>query len=292
MAYFIHLAILFSIYAIIGLSLNLVVGYTGLLSVAQAAFYGIGAYATALLLVNAGFNFFLAALTGIIISAIAALLIGIVLSRFDGDYYALASLGFSVIAFSIFLNWQSLTRGPLGIPGIPRPNLELGIMNYEFSSNLSFLILASLFLILIYFLSRFIVNSSFGRVLRAIREDEKAIEVFGYKAINYKLVIFVIGAMIAAVAGSLYASYITYIDPSTFSVNESIFILAIIILGGLASLRGSVLGAAFLILLPEFLRFVGFPDAIAAQMRQAVYGLLLVLLMLYRPQGLVGEYRL
>src|SRR5882672_1730585 len=123
MEYFIHLAILICIYAILALSLNLVVGYTGLLSVAEAAFYGIGAYVTALLLVGAGFNFFLAMLVGILISGLAALLIGLVLSRFDGDYYALASLGFSVIAYSIFLNWQSLTRGPLGIPGIPKPNL-------------------------------------------------------------------------------------------------------------------------------------------------------------------------
>ncbi len=288
MEYFIHLAILICIYAILGLSLNLVVGYTGLLSVAQAAFYGVGAYVTALLLVNVGLNFFLAMLVGIVVSAIAALLIGLVLSRFDGDYYALASLGFGVIVYSIFLNWQSLTRGPLGIPGIPKPNF-LGLV---ISDNLSYLIMALVFLVAVYFVSRFIVNSSFGRTLKAIREDEKAIEVFGYRAINYKLVIFVIGAMIAAIAGSLYASYITYVDPSTFSVNESIFILAIIILGGLASLRGSLLGAAFLILLPEFLRFVGFPDTIAAQMRQAVYGFLLVLLMLYRPQGFLGEFKL
>ena len=128
--------------------------------------------------------------------------------------------------------------------------------------------------------------------MKAIREDEKAIQIFGYKTLNYKLTVFVVGAMMAAAAGSLYAAYITYIDPSTFTVNESIFIIAIIILGGLASLRGSLIGAVFLILLPEFLRFVGFPDEIAAQMRQAVYGLLLILLMLYRPQGIVGEYKL
>jgi branched-chain amino acid transport system permease protein len=102
----------------------------------------------------------------------------------------------------------------------------------------------------------------------------------------------VISAMIAAIAGSFYAAYISYIDPSTFTVDASILIIAIIILGGLASLRGSLIGAVFIILLPEFLRFVGFPDAIAAQMRQAVYGLLLILLMLYRPQGFVGEYKL
>ena len=288
MEYFIHLAILISIYAILGLSLNLVVGYTGLLSVAQAAFYSIGAYATALLLVNNGWNFFLAALIGILATGLVALLIGLVLSKFDGDYYALASLGFGIILYSVFLNWQSVTNGPLGIPGIPRPNL----FGFTFSDNFSFLLLSVFFVLLIYLVSRFIVNSSFGRILKAIREDEKAIQVFGYKTLHYKLTIFVIGAMMAAVAGSLYAAYITYIDPSTFTVTESIFIIAIIILGGLASLRGSLIGAVFLVLLPEFLRFVGFPDEIAAQMRQAVYGLLLVLLMLYRPQGLVGEYKL
>jgi branched-chain amino acid transport system permease protein len=288
MAYLIHLAILISIYAILGLSLNLVVGYTGLLSVAEAAFYGIGSYATALLLVNLGWNFFLALVIGMVIAGVIALLIGLVLSKFAGDYYALASLGFGVIIYSVFLNWQGLTNGPLGIPGIPRPNL----FGFIFSDNLSFLILSVFFVLLAYFVSWFIAESSFGRILKAIREDEKAIQVFGYKTLNYKLTIFVIGAMLAALAGSLYAGYITYIDPSTFTVNGSIFIIAVIILGGLASLRGSIIGAVFLVLLPEFLRFVGFPDEIAAQMRQAVYGLLLILLMLYRPQGLVGEYKL
>ena len=288
MPYLIHLAILIGIYAILGLSLNLVVGYTGLLSVAQSAFYGIGAYVTALLLVNNGWNFFPAMVVGVLASGIIALAIGLVLSKFDGDYYALASIGLGVIIYSVFLNWQSLTGGPLGIPGIPRPVL----FGFAFSDNLSFLILTFAFVVLVYFASRFIVNSSFGRVLKTIREDEKAVQVFGYKTLNYKLAIFVIGAMMAAIAGSLYAAYITYIDPSTFTVNGSIFVIAIIILGGLASLRGSIIGAVFLVLLPEFLRFVGFPDEIAAQMRQAVYGLLLILLMLYRPQGLVGEYKL
>jgi branched-chain amino acid transport system permease protein len=219
---------------------------------------------------------------------VIAYVMGLVLSKFSGDYYALASLGFGVIAYSIFLNWQSLTNGPLGIPGIPRPNL----FGFVFSDNTAFLVLSLVALIVIWAISKFIVGSSFGRVLKAIREDEKAIQVFGYRTLNYKLVIFVIAAAMAAVAGSLYAAYITYIDPTTFNIFSSIFIIAIIILGGLASLRGSIIGAAFLVLLPEFLRFVGFPDEIAAQMRQAVYGLLLVLLMLYRPQGLVGEYKL
>lgn len=288
MEYLIHLAIFFAIYAILGISLNLVVGYTGLLSVTHAAFYGIGAYATAILLTQTGVGFFLSVILGIIVTAIISFLIGAVLSRFDGDYYTLGSFGFNAIVFSVFLNWQDLTRGPLGIPGISKPEL-FGI---NFSSNFAFLILALLFLILIYLVSRFIVNSSFGRVLKAIREDEKAIQVFGYNTLYFKLAIFVISAGMAAVAGSLFASYITFIDPSSFNLMESIFILAIIILGGLANLRGSILGALFLILLPEILRFVGFPTDIAAQMRQVVYGLILIFLMLYRPQGLIGEYKL
>ncbi len=152
---------------------------------------------------------------------------------------------------------------------------------------MSLIVLAIVFLV-----CRLIVNSSFGRVLKAIREDEKAIQIFGYNTTYYKLAIFVIGAMMAAIAGSLFASYLTFISPSVVTLRESIFILAIIILGGLGSLRGSILGALFLILLPEALRFVGLPDSIAAQMRQVIYGMILILLMLYRPQGLVGEYKL
>jgi len=289
MEYLIHLAILFAIYAVLGVSLNLVVGYTGLLSVTHAAFYGIGAYTTALLLTQSGgMGFFPSIALGIILTLIISFLIGLVLSKFKGDYYALGSLGFNTIAFAVFLNWHNLTRGPLGIPGISRPEL-FGI---DFSNNLNFLMLVLVFLGLVYFASRFIVASSFGRVLKAIREDEEAIQVFGYNTLYFKLTVFVIGAGMAAIAGSFFASYITFIDPSSFTLTESVFILATIILGGLANLRGSILGALFLILLPEILRFVGFPADIAAQMRQVVYGVILILLMLYRPQGLIGEYKL
>ncbi len=270
------------------MSLNLVVGYTGLLSVTHAAFYGVGAYATAILLTQTGVGFFTSIIFGAVIAVLASFLIGIVLSKFKGDYYALGTFGFNTIIFAIFLNWQSLTRGPLGIPGIAKPEL-FGI---NFANNFNFLILAMVFLILMYFAARFVANSSFGRVLKAIREDETAIAVFGYNTVYFKLAIFVISAAMAAIAGSLFASYITFIDPSNFRLMESVFMLAIIILGGLANLQGSILGALFLVVLPEILRFIGFPSDIAAQMRQVVYGVILILLMLYRPQGLIGKYKL
>ncbi|KKU40966.1 MAG: Inner-membrane translocator [Candidatus Wolfebacteria bacterium GW2011_GWB2_46_69] len=268
--------------------MNLVVGYAGLLSVAHAAFYGIGAYVTAIALTQYGINFFVSVLLGMLLSGIVSLLVGMVFSKFRDDYYALASLGFNVIVFSIFLNWESMTKGPLGIPGVGKPT----VFGYEIASNGTFLLLAIALFALVYMVATKIDGSSFGRVLKAIREDEQALEVFGYRVEYFKLAIFVIGAAMASVAGSLFASYITYVDPSSFSLNESIFILAIVIMGGLGSIRGTLAGALFLVLLPEALRFVGLPTDIAAQSRQVIYGAILVLLMVYRPRGFVGEYEL
>jgi branched-chain amino acid transport system permease protein len=286
--YLVHLAILSSIFAILAVSLDLVMGYTGLLSVTHAAFYGIGAYVVALLLKGYGLNFFVALVIAIIFTMVIAFLIGLVLSKFKTDYYALASLGFNVIVYAIFLNWQSVTHGPLGIPGIPRPE----IFGFSFSENIMFLVLSVVLLGAVYGIAYFLTHSSFGRVLTAIREDEEAVSVFGYHTPSYKLIIFTLAAGMAAIGGGLFATYITFIDPSSFTINESILVLAIVILGGAGSLRGPLLGAIILILLPEALRFVGFPSDIAAQMRQVIYGLILVFLMLYRPQGIFGKYRL
>lgn len=288
MEYLIHIAILMCIYGVLALSLNLTVGEAGLLNVSQAAFYGIGAYTTALLMLNLHVNFFLATIAGMIITGLIAFVIGIIFSRLREVYYAFATIGFAAIAYGIMLNWQTLTQGPLGLPGISRPVF----LGFQFSENIFFLGLALVILAMVYGVHSFITESSFGRVLRAIREDEEAVSVFGYATSYYKLVIFVIGAMLAAVAGSLFASYITFIDPSSFPIFESIFILSIVILGGLGSARGALLGTFVLILLPEALRFVGFPSEIAAQMRQVIYGLLLILFMLYRPQGLLGTFRM
>src|SRR3989344_1627275 len=199
MEYLIHLAILVGIYSVLGISLNLVVGYAGLLSITQAAFYGIGGYSTAILLSNFGMNFFLSVIIGVAITVVVSLAIGYVLSRFRGDFFALGSFGFNIIIYSIMLNWQGLTRGPLGIPGISRPNL----FGFVLSDNIHFLALVAVIVALIYFVSLYVVNSSFGQILKAIREDEDAISVFGYNTLFYKLTIFVISSGMAAVAGSL-----------------------------------------------------------------------------------------
>ena len=136
-----------------------------------------------------------------------------------------------------------------------------------------------------------ITSSPFGRVLKAIREDETAAQSLGKNTSRYKLLSFMVGAFFAGIAGSLYAHYITFIDPSSFTVMESITVLLMVIFGGMGSISGSIVGAVILVVIPELLRFVGLPSSIAAPMRQMLYGLLLVLLMLKRPQGLMGTYR-
>ncbi|NOZ69506.1 MAG: branched-chain amino acid ABC transporter permease [Deferribacteres bacterium] len=287
MDYLIHIAVYFTIFSITGMSLNLIVGYTGLFSITHASFYGIGAYTTALLLTRLGAGFMMSVALGVLITFAAALLVGMVLSRFSDDYFAIVSLGFSTIVFAVLLNWQGLTRGGQGIFGVPRAS----VFGYRLVSNADFLMLSTAFFVVTFFICRFIVNSSFGRVLKAIREDEAAVRIFGYNTVYYKLAIFVTGSMMAAAAGSLYASYIGYIDPSVSGVNESIFMFVIIILGGLGNLYGPLLGAVFLILLPEGLRYLGLPVIVSAKIQEFIYGMVLTALMLCRPQGLVGEYK-
>ncbi|MBI2623637.1 MAG: branched-chain amino acid ABC transporter permease [Candidatus Liptonbacteria bacterium] len=287
MSYLIHLSTLFSIYAILGVSLNLLIGYTGLISVMHAAFFGVGAYATALLMTKLGLNFFLAAILGAVISGVIGCAIGWLFARLGGDYYVMGSVAWNFIVVSILINWESLTNGPLGIPGIPKPSLG----GFSFGSNVPFLILSLIFLVCVYAISRWVVRSSFGRVIKAVREDEEAARVFGYHTLFFKVAVSGIATAMAGIAGALFASYITFIEPTTFSVMESVLILAIVIFGGFANIRGSLLGAFALVLIPEALRFAGFSADIAANMQQLVYGLVLVLFMLYRPQGLIGEYR-
>ena len=287
MDYFFHLIFIAGYWAIAAMSLNLILGYTGLLSVTHAAFIGIGAYSVAILTTAFGVNAFWGLLLGMALAGVVAFLIGIVLSRFRGDYYMLVTLGFNVVVYGLFLNLHDLTGGPLGIPSIPRPSLFGFVIRPGFSY---FLVMVGAVL-LIYFAARFITKSSFGRVLAAIREDEDAISVFGYSVQKYKLLIFVIGAMIAAFLGAIITPYLTYIDPNNYVIHESIAIFIVAIFGGLGSLRGSILGAIVLTLVPELLRFVGFPSSIAGDMRQLVYGLVLVVLMLYRPQGLRGKFK-
>ena len=287
MEYFLHVFVICGIYSILTLSLNLVVGYTGLVSLGHAAFFSIGAYISALLALNLGISPWIGLIAGACGAAVFGVVIGMPSLRLKGDYLALATFGAGMIVYSIAKNWVSLTRGPMGLPGIP----GFSVFGFSLESTWSYLILVIVFTLVTVFVLQRLVGGAYGRVLRSIREDEIASETLGKYVAKYKLQVFVVGAFFAGIAGSLYAHYITFIDPSSFTVMESITILLMVIFGGMGSIKGSLVGAIMLVMFPEMLRFLGMPSSIAAPMRQMIYGLLLVVFMIKRPQGLLGKYR-
>ena len=194
-----------------------------------------------------------------------------------------------MIIYTILYNWIDVTRGPYGIPGIPGIKL-FGI--WEISGVWSYSILTTILSVVVVLFFKRIKYSPYGRVLKAIRSDELSVKALGRNSVLFKSWAFFLSAAISGLAGLIYASYVSYIDPTSFTLDESIFIISALFIGGVGNVKGPVLGAAFVVLLPELLRFVGLPDAIAANLRQIIYGLALVLVMYFRPQGLWGETEL
>lgn len=286
MTYFLHILVIAGIYVILAESLNLVVGFAGIPAMGHAAFSCIGAYVSALLALNFGVSPWLGMLAGAIAGGVLGLIVAYPALRLKGDYLAIATFGAGVIVYNVANNWMGLTRGPMGLPGIP--GFSLGSWTL---SIWAYLILVAVVAGVVVWACRNITRSPFGRNLTSVREDETAAIALGKDTARLKLIAFVAGAFFAGIAGSLYAHYITFIDPSSFTTMESITILLMVIFGGLGSIAGSVVGAVALVVLPELLRFVGLPSSVAAPLRQMIYGLLLVLLMLWRPQGILGKYR-
>ncbi len=275
------------IYAILSLSLNLLVGYTGLPALGHAAFSCVGAYTSSLLALNFGVSPWIGLILGAVVASLVGLVVAVPTVRIREDYLALTSLGFAMIVYGLAKNWMALTRGPLGLPGIP----GFSLFGWQLSSTWSYFLLVLLCVLAAAFVIGRVAHSPFGRVLRGIREDEIATAAMGKNVDRFKLTVFMTGAFFAGVAGSLYAHYITFIDPSSFTLMESILILLMVVFGGLGSISGSIVGATLLVLLPEVLRFIGFPSSVEAPLRQMIYGLLLVVLMIWRPQGIVGRFR-
>ncbi|MCK9376889.1 MAG: branched-chain amino acid ABC transporter permease [Syntrophobacterales bacterium] len=279
-AYALHLAILAGIYIILTVSINLIVGYAGQVSLGHAAFYGIGAYASALVSLHWHLPWPAAALAALLAAGLCGLALGLPTLRLKEDYLAIVTLGFGVIVDLVFLNLD-ITGGPDGLPGIPPPSF-LGL---SFREPWHFLILVVVMVALVLGVTYRLVDSYHGRALRAIRDHEITAQVMGINTPAYKIMIFTLAAALAGLAGSLYAHYITFINPETFGLHTSILILTMVVLGGMGSIVGSVLGAIILTLLPELLREIH-------AYQDLVYGGLLVVLLIWRPEGLLGRGKL
>jgi len=286
MEYVFHIIIMLNIYIMLVLSANLTIGMANLLTMCQAAFYGIGAYIGTYFLMQFNLPLVVIALLVMVISGAFSFLVSFASVRLKGDYFVIATMGFQLIIYTVLYNWTDVTHGPYGIAGIPGIKL-FGML--EVSGTYGYLILSLIMMAIVVWLFHHLVNSPFGRALNAIRADETATQAMGRNTVMFKSWAFFLSAAVAGLAGVLYASYVSYIDPTSFTLDESIFILSALFIGGIGNTQGPILGALFVVLLPELLRFVGLPDAIAANLRQIIYGLALVLVMYYRPQGLLGK---
>ena len=275
--YHIQVMIFIGIYIILTLSLNLLNGYVGLLSIGHAAFYGIGAYASAKLVMEAGLPFPLAMLGAGAVAGIFGYLIAKPTLRLSGIYMTLATLGFNMIFFLILQNWMSFTNGPLGIMDIPPPN----IFGYEIETRVQYYYLVFFLVLLTVVSMHRLMTCRFGRALVSIRENELAAEAMGVHTTRYKIQAFVLAAFYAGIAGSFYAHFVKYISPDSFYIYESFILLAMLAFGGQGNLIGPVVGAAVLIIIPEIFRFL-------QEYRMLVYGGVLITMMLVRRQGLLG----
>ncbi len=280
----IHLLIITCIFALLGASLNVALGYTGLINLGHVAFFGVGAYTSAILSMN-GLPYLLSLLAAGAMAGIFGWLLALITNKLKGDYLALSTLGFTFIAYSLFLNWKSLTRGPLGIPGIKKPNL----FGLEIASNEMYLVFAIIITGISIVLMHKLMHSRYGKLLEGVRDDAIGLEARGKNVFRLKYQSLIISSFFAGIAGSLYAHYVTFIDPSTFYINDIIIILTIVIVGGLASIRGSVVAAFIIILVPELLRLLNLPSSIVGPARQIIYSLILIIILLYKPRGLFGK---
>lgn len=287
MDYILHLLIIISFYTMLSQSLNLSAGFTGLISLSQASFYGIGAYTTAILSTKFGYSFWFNLPIAIAVGVSIALLISIIAVRTVEDYFVICTLGTQVIFSSIINNTEYLTNGPFGISNIP----PLTFFSAPVISKILFFILSASFVCILWYILTNIAKAGFGKILTSISEDEIFTMSIGKDIKMYKIVSFTTSSALAVIPGALYAHYMTYISPLNFNVAESTFILSIVIIGGFRNFWGCFAASAFLVLFPECLRFLGLPSFIAANLRQIFYGLVLIAIMVFNKNGLYEFFR-
>jgi branched-chain amino acid transport system permease protein len=280
--YVLHMLVLMCIYAIPAVGLNLMLGYSGLVSLGHMGFAGLGSYTAAVLMVDARWSFWTALGAATLASAVAGALIGLICFRFRGHFFMIVTLAFGLLLHAVMNNWDEVTRGAAGFAGIPRPRpLQWGDEMFSFGPLPNFYYLALVLTLVVFFIQYLVVRSDLGRILSAIRQDERLARSRGVNVLMYKTVVFSLGTALAGVGGVLHVSFLRVAAPASFNMLESINTVLIVIVGGAGSLMGPALGALVYVALPEGLR-------LANEWRLVIFGGLLVLITLFAPTGLAG----
>lgn len=274
-SYYLNVLVFVGIYSLITIGLSLLMGYTGQISLGHAAFFGLGAYTSGVLSTKFGVSPWLALLAAIFVTGGIAFLIGAPALKLKGHYLAMATLAFGYIVFIVFNQASSLTGGPSGFGQIPR--FRLG--NFLLRSDVHYYYLVWTLVIVVLLVSLNIIHSRVGRALRSIHEGELTANIMGVNTAKYKIQVFVLSAVYASLAGSLYAHFITFLNPTPFGFHFSIVLVAMVAVGGMASVWGAMIGAALLTILPEYLRAFHDYDIL-------IYGSILLVIMMFLPQGL------
>ncbi len=272
------LMIFAGIYCLITMGLSLLMGYAGQISLGQAAFYGIGAYVSGILTATYGLNPWLCTVIGMMVAAIVAVVVGVPSLKLHGHYLAMATLAFGIIVFIVFNEEVEWTGGPDGMSGIP----GLSVFGFQFDSIEKYYYLVWFFVFAVFIFTINIIQSRAGRALRAIHASEAASNAMGINVARFKVMVFVYSAILAALAGSLYAHYLNFINPSTFDLFFSIKLIIMIALGGMHDIWGAIIGAFLITFLSfEWLHFF-------EEFEVIVYGIILLLVTIFLPHGLAG----
>lgn len=287
--YLLHVMTLVMIYMVLAMGLNIVPGFCGLLDLGFVGFYGIGAYTAGLLTVHYGVSFWLIVPLAALNGALWGVLLGAPTLRLTGDYFAIVTFGFSELVVLFLTNEIWLTRGPLGLPGIDPVNVNLEFLNpdwfWEFQGEVPYFYLAVLMVLLVYFVLRRVEDSRLGRAWFAIREDPLAAASCGVDILTYKVIAFAISAGIGAVGGAFFARWQLFLSPDMFKFWESFLVLCMVVLGGLGNIHGALIGAVIMVCLGEVLREVLYVAGLPPEVRFLFYGLIMVLIMRFKPAG-------
>ena len=284
--YFAHILNLAFVFVVLTVSLNLILGYGGMASMAHAAFFCIGGYISAIVTMHWGCNFLFGVGLATVLTAAVGGALAAPFIRVQDEYLILFTIAFQLVVFHLMLSLPNITGGDSGIFGVPRPKL----FGLALRGPLYFLPFMTAFVLLVYSVALRVTKSPFGRVLKGIREDEKSVTSLGKNVMKFKVIVFMVGTGIAAGAGGIFAHYTQFISPAIGSLDQSILIIAMVVLGGSANLWGSAVGAFLLIIIPEILNFLPGASDLIVPLRGFIYGVLLILFMRFRPEGLIPEY--